>query len=62
MRIETLYDVGDKVTIDGCKAIVATVLAIMIRGKNTSYQVSWIQDGNMHEPWIEEWRIDRWDG
>ena len=62
MKIETFYDVGDKVIIDGCKATVATVLALMIRGKNTSYQVSWIQDGNLHEPWIEEWRLDSWEG
>lgn len=62
MKIETLFDIGDKVTVDQCSSIVAVVLAVMVRGKNTTYQVGWVQDGRACEPWIEDWRIERWEG
>jgi len=60
MKIETLYDIGDKVTIDGCNSVVAVILAVVIRGKNTSYQVSYWGNGSLQEPYVEEWRLTPW--
>lgn len=63
MRIETIYDVGDLVTIDSDPTIKGVVLAVNIRGtgKNITYDVSWFHNGQCCSSWIEEWRLDRWD-
>lgn len=53
---------GDKVTLDGDKDIVATVLSVQFRGENVTYHVSWFSNGHMVEPWIEEWRLEKWEG
>jgi len=61
MKVETLYDTGDRVIIDNCKSVVAVVLAIVVRGKNITYQVSYWGNGTLQEPYVEEWRLTPWD-
>ncbi len=63
MKIETLYETGDSVAIDGCqeKGAKAVVLAVMIRSKNISYEVAYWGNGSLHERWIEEWRLTPWE-
>lgn len=60
MKVETLFDQGDKVIIDGDKSIVATVTATCIRGKNTTHEVSYFHNGTKTDMWIEDWRLDKW--
>jgi hypothetical protein len=62
MRITSIYDVGDKVTIDSDKAIVGVIIAMTVRdvGKNILYEVSWMC-GDLKSAWVEEWRLDRWE-
>jgi len=57
------FEPGDTVCIDGDRSIRAVVVASMIRGRQgeVTHQVSWIQNGSIHEPWIEDWRLTRWD-
>lgn len=64
MKLETLYDVGDKVVIDGDRHIVGLVLAMSVRGtgKNITYDVAWFHCGNQQSAWIEGWRLEPWDG
>ena len=62
MEIKTLFETGDKIIIDECRDLVAVVLAVQIRGSNITYQVSWVQDGCLREPWVEEWRMEKWVG
>lgn len=60
MKIETLYDIGTKVFIDGCESVVAVILSVTVRGKNISYQVSYWGNGVLQEPYVEEWRLTPW--
>ena len=62
MRIDTPYDIGDSVVIDGQEDICARVTAISIRGtgKNVTYEVKYFHNGDQREPWIEEWRLTPW--
>lgn len=63
MKIESLYDIGDQVVIDGDQAIKGLILAVNVRGtgKNITYHVAWFHCGNQQSAWIEEWRLDPWD-
>lgn len=63
MKIDTLYDVGDQVTIDGSRDIKGLILAVSIRGtgKNVTYDVAWFHNGAAYSAWIEEWRLETWE-
>lgn len=62
MRVEYLYDITEKVTIDDCKDLVGVITAVMAEGTklSPSYRVSWIHNGSAQHAWIEEWRLTRW--
>ena len=64
MRLDTAYDIGDLVTIDRDGSLHGPITAINIRGTglNVQYEVSYIHNGCSYSPWIEEWRINRWEG
>lgn len=66
MQINTAYDIGDQVTIDrdDSGAIVGIVLGISVRGTgiNITYDVAWFHNGQHCSAWIEEWRLNRWEG
>lgn len=63
MKVETLFDVGDKVIIDGDKSIVAVVTVIHIQGPNFfTYQVGYFHNGTMSDIILDEWRLDKWEG
>lgn len=52
-------DVEAKVLIDGDKSIVATVTAVIFRKLSTSYEVSYLHNGSLYSPTVEDWRITR---
>lgn len=64
MQFSTAYSIGDRVTIDRDESLIGVVTAICIRGEglNISYEVSYIHCGSSHTPWVEQWRINRWQG
>lgn len=64
MRIVTAYAIGDRVTIDRDESLIGVITAACVRGTglNVTYEVSYIHNGSDHTPWIEEWRINRWEG
>lgn len=66
MKLDTIFDIGDKVTIDNDKSIVAVITGLTIRGAIpqaplVQYEASWFHNGNAQQAWIEEWRIEQWD-
>lgn len=66
MKITTAFDIGDQVTIDRDDTghIVGLVLAINVRGTglNVTYDVSWLHNGCVQSAWLEEWRLNKWEG
>lgn len=60
MKLESKYDIADRVYIDGDKALVGHITGIMWRGReNPTYEVSWVTNGDQKNPSIEEWRLSK---
>jgi hypothetical protein len=54
---ESPFDIRDRVIIDGCDRLIATVTAVLWRTHNPLIEVSWI-DGPSRTAWIEPWRLE----
>lgn len=54
----TIFDLGDKVTIDLAPELRATVTGIVIRAEGErEYEVSWFANGSLHHEWVRAWRM-----
>lgn len=64
MQISTAYAIGDRVTIDRDESIVGVITGVCVRGTglNLTYDINWFHCGQHQSAWIEEWRVNRWDG
>lgn len=64
MKFQTTYDIGDRVTIDRDEHLIGVVTAVMADGValHITYRINWFSNGSSQSAWIEEWRINRWDG
>jgi hypothetical protein len=64
MRLTTIFDMGDIVTIDRDESLKGVVTAVNIRGigLNVQYEISYIHNGCSYSPWVEGWRINKWAG
>lgn len=64
MQFTTAYDIGDRVTIDRDESLIGVIVAVMAENTclNISYKVSWFHCGGHNTAWLEEWRLNRWDG
>ena len=62
MIIETRFDIGDFVMIDGDKSIKAVIVGIEVCDirQNIVYRVGWV-DGGIKEASVDEWRLATWD-
>jgi hypothetical protein len=59
MKIDSNFDVKDKVIIDGCKDLVVVVTAVVWRNVHVvNYEVSWMSNGKSESAVIEGWRIN----
>jgi hypothetical protein len=56
--IETKFDIGDYVMVDGCASIKCAVIGIQVCDirQNISYELGWM-DGGLKSAWIDEWRL-----
>lgn len=66
MRIDCLYDIGDRMSVDRDKDMPVTICAVTFRlatGNHAYilYQCSWFHNGNAQNEWIEEWRLTPWE-
>ena len=60
MVIDTRFDIGDFVTIDGDKSIHARVTEVKYRGAGLVYYgCSWFSSGDAKYETVEEWRLSR---
>jgi hypothetical protein len=60
MKIETKFDISDKVIIDGASELVAVITAITWRNENQiNYEVSWFCQGKLECNVIEHWRLGK---
>ena len=60
MMIESRFDIGQEVRIDGDLTFKATITAILWRGPKAGYvcyQVAYLLAGANHEPYIEHYRL-----
>lgn len=58
MKIESKFDVRDRVIIDGCKDLVVVVTAVVWRNAHVvNYEVSWMANGKSDSAVIEGWRL-----
>ena len=58
MNIQTAFDIGDRVHIDGCPSIVGIVTAVEIRPSDVvRYEVSWVINGDARFVILDEWRL-----
>jgi hypothetical protein len=59
VKIDTKFDIRDRVIINGDATTIATVQRISIGGGETSYEVSWFDsNGALHEHYIWEWQLE----
>ena len=58
MTIETLFDIGDYVMIDGCPSIKCAVIGIKVCDirQNIEYDIGWV-DGGLKSGTVDEWRV-----
>lgn len=60
MVIDTRFDIGDFVAIDGDKSIHARVTMVSWRSRYLiTYEVCWFNNGDSKSATIEEWRLSR---
>lgn len=58
MIVESNFDIGNRVNIDGCKNLIGVIAAIMWRHPEViSYEVSWVYECDSKSPIIEGWRL-----
>lgn len=58
MKIESDFDIGDKVHIDGDQHLTAVVTAVTWRARDViNYECSWVTDGDSKSCVIEGWRL-----
>jgi hypothetical protein len=59
VKITTLFDIGNRVTIDGDASLVGTVSGFLWRKpRGMLVEIAWIHSGSSHEVWIDEWRLE----
>lgn len=51
------FEFNDKVHIDGCGSVVATVIGFWFRYDGDQIQVSWFNSGTLIEQWIDKNRL-----
>lgn len=61
MIIETIFNIGDAVMIDGDKSIKGVIIAVTVCDvkQNVVYKVGWV-DGGVKEATVDEWRLAIW--
>jgi hypothetical protein len=60
MRIDTKFDIRDRVIINGETSTVATVQRVFISSVGVIYEVSWFDmNGSFHEHGMYEWQLER---
>jgi hypothetical protein len=58
MKIESSFDLREKVHIDGDAHLIAVVTAVTWRAPDViNYEVSWVTDGDSKSCVIEGWRL-----
>lgn len=64
VRYLSRFDIGDQVTLDDDKngSIIFVVTAILWRKNRIQLELSWINNGDLKEAWVDEWRATFWDG
>jgi hypothetical protein len=66
MKLSSLYDIGNRVSVDGDKDMPVTICAVNFRLATgaylyITYQCSWFHNGSAQNEWVEEWRLTPWD-
>ena len=57
---ESRFFISQQVTIDDDTSVVGTVTGMCFKSHIGLVQVSWIHNGQLQEPYIEEWRLSPW--
>lgn len=62
MNPRLLFEIGDRVTIEGDTEIIAVVTAYLIRGINhhIEVEIAYTHNGQVYKPWIPEERLLKW--
>lgn len=60
MKVETQFDIRDRVHIDGDTSMTGVITAFQFRETRLPiYEVSYIHNGGAQAPWVEEWRLTK---
>jgi len=61
MKLESKFDIGDRVHVDGDKTVCGVVTRIEWLGIGlTRYELSWFKDGaNIEYAFFDEWRLSK---
>lgn len=57
-RVDFEYDIGEHVSVDS--EIKAIVVAALVSGTGKQYKVSYFHNGVLNEPWLDDWRLEKW--
>jgi hypothetical protein len=65
MKLNCLYDIGDRMSVDADKDMPVTICQVkfsLATGNCLSilYLCSWFHNGAAQNEWIEEWRLSPW--
>lgn len=60
MILESLFDIKDRVHIDGDESVLGTIVAIRwSRDNHPHYEVSWMNNGTAEFVYFDEWRLSK---
>lgn len=57
MKLETRFDLWQKVHVDNDCSMTFTVLGVSVFGRGTEYTVGWVADGDLRQAGIDEARL-----
>jgi hypothetical protein len=60
VRLESKFDIRDKVVIDGDMTMVFSVVAIRwLREETPQYELGWMHEGRAEYAYFDEWRLSK---
>lgn len=57
MNLESPFEFGERVIIDGDPSLVARVVQMAFRSEIAECEISYVHSGEIKKAWVENWRL-----
>jgi hypothetical protein len=58
VTFQSRFGLGDRVIVDGCRSVVAVVVALTFRHLDHEVQISWWNEGSLNHDWVSASRLE----